>query len=85
MRVLINVFYLQNTILPQAVHFWEQALMVRKTENVIRLNRYKFLINISSLSKCQWLRSYVPFGRHFYFLTFVNVISLFYKLHHYLF
>lgn len=30
---------INNTILPDAVHFWEQALMVRKTENVIRLNR----------------------------------------------
>ncbi|XP_026685927.1 26S proteasome non-ATPase regulatory subunit 8-like [Diaphorina citri] len=28
-----------NTVLPEAVHFWEQALMVRKTEKVIRLNR----------------------------------------------
>ncbi|XP_059490130.1 leishmanolysin-like peptidase [Neocloeon triangulifer] len=30
---------INNTILPEAVHFWEQALMVRKTANVIRLNR----------------------------------------------
>ncbi|XP_050546786.1 leishmanolysin-like peptidase [Daktulosphaira vitifoliae] len=30
---------INNTILPEAVRFWEQALMVRKTENVIRLNR----------------------------------------------
>lgn len=30
---------INNTILPEAVHFWEQALMVRKTDNVIRLNR----------------------------------------------
>ncbi|XP_065219578.1 leishmanolysin-like peptidase [Planococcus citri] len=30
---------INNTILPEAVQFWEKALMVRKTENVIRLNR----------------------------------------------
>ncbi|XP_065336991.1 leishmanolysin-like peptidase [Cloeon dipterum] len=30
---------INNTILPEAVHFWERALMVRKTANVIRLNR----------------------------------------------
>lgn len=30
---------INNTVLPEAVHFWEQALMVRRTENVIRLNR----------------------------------------------
>uniref|UniRef100_A0A8D9EHY5 Leishmanolysin-like peptidase n=1 Tax=Cacopsylla melanoneura TaxID=428564 RepID=A0A8D9EHY5_9HEMI len=30
---------INNTVLPEAVHFWEQALMVRKTEKVIRLNR----------------------------------------------
>lgn len=29
----------QNTILPEAVQFWEQALMVRETKGVIRLNR----------------------------------------------
>lgn len=31
----------QNTILPEAVQFWEQTLMVRKTKEVIRLNRYE--------------------------------------------
>ncbi|XP_063220729.1 leishmanolysin-like peptidase [Bacillus rossius redtenbacheri] len=30
---------INNTVLPVAVHFWERALMVRKTNNVIRLNR----------------------------------------------
>ncbi|XP_014250550.1 leishmanolysin-like peptidase [Cimex lectularius] len=30
---------INNTILPKAVRFWEMALMVRKTEKVIRLNR----------------------------------------------
>lgn len=30
---------INNTILPQAVHFWERALFVRKVENVIRLTR----------------------------------------------
>ncbi|XP_021940334.1 leishmanolysin-like peptidase [Zootermopsis nevadensis] len=30
---------INNTILPEAVHFWEMALMVRKTNSVIRLNR----------------------------------------------
>lgn len=30
---------INNTVLPEAIHFWEQALMVRRTENVIRLNR----------------------------------------------
>lgn len=29
----------QNTILPEAVQFWEQALMVRETRHIIRLNR----------------------------------------------
>ncbi|KAH1029683.1 hypothetical protein HUJ05_002872 [Dendroctonus ponderosae] len=28
-----------NTILPEAVHFWEQALLVRRAGNVIRLTR----------------------------------------------
>ncbi|KYM98200.1 Leishmanolysin-like peptidase [Cyphomyrmex costatus] len=31
----------QNTILPEAVHFWERALMVRETKSTIRLNRVK--------------------------------------------
>lgn len=35
---LLN-FPIQNTILPDAVKFWEQALMVRETKEVIRLNR----------------------------------------------
>uniref|UniRef100_T1I4F7 Leishmanolysin-like peptidase n=1 Tax=Rhodnius prolixus TaxID=13249 RepID=T1I4F7_RHOPR len=30
---------INNTVLPEAVSFWEKALMVRSTENVIRLNR----------------------------------------------
>ncbi|XP_050084903.1 leishmanolysin-like peptidase [Anopheles aquasalis] len=30
---------INNTILPEAVRFWEQALMVRQTKEVIRLNR----------------------------------------------
>ncbi|XP_071451528.1 leishmanolysin-like peptidase [Hetaerina americana] len=30
---------INGTIIPEAVHFWERALMVRKTGNVIRLNR----------------------------------------------
>ncbi|XP_018900151.2 leishmanolysin-like peptidase [Bemisia tabaci] len=30
---------INNSVLPEAVHYWEQALMVRKTHNVIRLNR----------------------------------------------
>ncbi|XP_063992522.1 leishmanolysin-like peptidase isoform X2 [Diachasmimorpha longicaudata] len=30
---------INNTILPEAVHFWERALMVRETKNTIRLNR----------------------------------------------
>ncbi|XP_049813368.1 leishmanolysin-like peptidase [Schistocerca nitens] len=30
---------INDTVLPEAIHFWETALMVRKTENVIRLNR----------------------------------------------
>ncbi|XP_075222194.1 leishmanolysin-like peptidase, invadolysin [Lycorma delicatula] len=30
---------INNTVLPEAVHFWEQALMVKKTGSVIRLNR----------------------------------------------
>lgn len=30
----------QNTVLPEAVSYWEEALMVRKTESVIRLSRY---------------------------------------------
>ncbi|XP_044740862.1 leishmanolysin-like peptidase isoform X2 [Chrysoperla carnea] len=30
---------INSTILPKAVSFWEKALMVRKSENVIRLNR----------------------------------------------
>lgn len=30
---------LQDTVLPEAVQFWEQALMVRETKGVIRLNR----------------------------------------------
>ncbi|XP_068085914.1 leishmanolysin-like peptidase [Anabrus simplex] len=30
---------INNTILPEAVQFWQMALMVRKTESVIRLNR----------------------------------------------
>lgn len=29
----------QDTILPEAVRFWEQALMVRQTKEIIRLNR----------------------------------------------
>lgn len=29
----------QDTVLPEAVQFWEQALMVRETKGVIRLNR----------------------------------------------
>lgn len=31
--------FFQNTILPEAVHFWERTLMVRETKNTIRLNR----------------------------------------------
>ncbi|XP_011181066.1 leishmanolysin-like peptidase isoform X1 [Zeugodacus cucurbitae] len=30
---------INNTVLPEAVQFWEQALMVRETKGVIRLNR----------------------------------------------
>ncbi|XP_032455411.1 leishmanolysin-like peptidase isoform X4 [Nasonia vitripennis] len=30
---------INNTILPEAVHFWERALMVRETKGTIRLNR----------------------------------------------
>ncbi|CAG2062823.1 unnamed protein product [Timema podura] len=30
---------INNTVLPEAVQFWERALMVRKTSSVIRLNR----------------------------------------------
>ncbi|XP_044592458.1 leishmanolysin-like peptidase isoform X1 [Cotesia glomerata] len=30
---------INNTILPEAVHFWERTLMVRETKNTIRLNR----------------------------------------------
>lgn len=30
---------INNTVLPEAVHFWERALMVRRTESIIRLNR----------------------------------------------
>ncbi|XP_033218855.1 leishmanolysin-like peptidase isoform X2 [Belonocnema kinseyi] len=30
---------INNTILPEAVHFWEKALMVRETKSTIRLNR----------------------------------------------
>jgi len=30
---------INNTVLPDAVSYWEQALMVRKTESVIRLSR----------------------------------------------
>ncbi|XP_037950835.1 leishmanolysin-like peptidase isoform X2 [Teleopsis dalmanni] len=30
---------INNTVLPEAVHFWEQALMVRQTKGVIKLNR----------------------------------------------
>ncbi|XP_012221592.2 leishmanolysin-like peptidase [Linepithema humile] len=30
---------INNTILPEAVHFWERALMVRETKSTIRLNR----------------------------------------------
>uniref|UniRef100_A0AAG5CW60 Leishmanolysin-like peptidase n=1 Tax=Anopheles atroparvus TaxID=41427 RepID=A0AAG5CW60_ANOAO len=30
---------INNTILPEAVRFWEQALMVRQTKEIIRLNR----------------------------------------------
>jgi hypothetical protein len=33
------VVQFQNTILPEAVHFWERALMVRETKSTIRLNR----------------------------------------------
>lgn len=29
----------QNTVLPEAVHFWEQALFVRRVQDVIRLTR----------------------------------------------
>ncbi|KAH0956273.1 hypothetical protein HN011_005397, partial [Eciton burchellii] len=29
---------INNTILPEAVHFWERALMVRETKSTIRLN-----------------------------------------------
>lgn len=36
-RFFFSIF--KNTILPQAVMFWEQALMVRETKDVIRLNR----------------------------------------------
>lgn len=31
--------YAQATVLPEAVSFWEKALMVRETKAVIRLNR----------------------------------------------
>lgn len=37
--LIILLISLQNTILPEAVKFWEQALMVRETKEVIRLNR----------------------------------------------
>ncbi|XP_055902649.1 leishmanolysin-like peptidase isoform X2 [Eupeodes corollae] len=30
---------INNTVLPEAVQFWEQALMVRETKGIIRLNR----------------------------------------------
>nr|XP_034194018.1 leishmanolysin-like peptidase [Osmia lignaria] len=30
---------INNTILPEAVHFWERALMVRETKGIIRLSR----------------------------------------------
>lgn len=35
--VCLSIF--QDTILPEAVRFWEQALMVRQTKEIIRLNR----------------------------------------------
>lgn len=35
----LSVIQFQNTILPEAVHFWERALMVRETKSTIRLNR----------------------------------------------
>ena len=35
----VSLVTLQNTVLPEAVSYWEQALMVRKTESVIRLSR----------------------------------------------
>ncbi|KYM88877.1 Leishmanolysin-like peptidase, partial [Atta colombica] len=46
-----------NTILPEAVHFWERALMVRETKNTIRLNRNLFvasavLVDTSERDKC---------------------------------
>ena len=35
----IDQVFLQNTVLPEAVQFWEKALMVRETKATIRLSR----------------------------------------------
>lgn len=37
---IINKYLWQDVVLPEAVRFWEQALMVRQTVGPIRLNRY---------------------------------------------
>ena len=34
-----DIFFFQNTVLPNAVTYWSKALRVRKTESRIRLNR----------------------------------------------
>lgn len=38
----------QNTILPQALHYWERALYVKPLHVPIRLNRYKVVFNMIS-------------------------------------
>lgn len=37
----------QNTILPQAIHYWESALMVRPLNVPIRLSRYAVSAELS--------------------------------------
>ncbi|TGZ51629.1 Leishmanolysin-like peptidase [Temnothorax longispinosus] len=51
-----NDEFWQNTILPEAVHFWERALMVRETKSTIRLNSNMsasaMLLDTSERDKC---------------------------------
>lgn len=69
----------QNTILPEAVHFWERALMVRETKSTIRLNRYFIYryvsnqcmyVHLSSIAKLSIHAKLSPTRREFQILLF---------------
>lgn len=48
---------INNTILPEAVHFWERALMVRETKSTIRLSSNKFSVKKGAMKRKKQRRS----------------------------